>query len=182
MRRCHLSGGPTSSDLRTGVAQGRVPPVRQDVETLSDRSAGDLGASIGAIGNLIAAYAERVDDGDFAGVGELLAHAEFTGATGTVNGRAAVEKLLADHVIVYEDGTPRTKHLITNVAVEVDEGTGAAVARSYFTILQALPGEQLRVIASGRYHDRFECRGEGWRFIERRVRTDLAGDMRRHLR
>jgi hypothetical protein len=35
-----------------------------------------------AIENLIATYAERVDDGDFAGVAELLADAIFTGAAG----------------------------------------------------------------------------------------------------
>ena len=33
-----------------------------------------------AIDNLIAAYAEFVDDGDFAGLGALLADATFTGS------------------------------------------------------------------------------------------------------
>ena len=43
----------------------------------------------------------------------------FTGGSGTVSGRDAIEKLLRDNVIVYEDGTPRTKHITTNLAVEV---------------------------------------------------------------
>jgi hypothetical protein len=76
-------------------------------------------SSYRAIENLIATYAELVDDGDFAGLGALLANATFTGG-------------------------------------------GAPV--------------------SGRYHDRFERRHGQWRFAERRVRVDLAGDVSRHLR
>ncbi|HET7048965.1 MAG TPA: nuclear transport factor 2 family protein [Solirubrobacteraceae bacterium] len=135
-----------------------------------------------AIENLIATYAELVDAGDFAAVGELLADATFTGGAGSVSGRTAIEEMLQENVIVYDDGTPRTKHLTTTVAIELDEEAGTAVAQSYFTVLQALPGLPLQPIASGRYQDRFECRSGKWRFVERRVRTDLVGDMSRHLR
>jgi 3-phenylpropionate/cinnamic acid dioxygenase small subunit len=135
-----------------------------------------------AIENLIASYAELVDAGDFRGVGVLLADATFTGAAGPVSGRDAIEQMLRDHVILYDDGTPRTKHITTNVAIEVDEEAGAAVSRSYFTVLQALPDLALQPIASGRYQDRFECRAGHRRFVERSVRTDLVGDVSRHLR
>ncbi|SRR5712692_7620542 len=135
-----------------------------------------------AIENLIATYAELVDDGDFAGVGTLLADATFIGGAGSVSGRDAIEKMLQDRLIVYEDGTPRTKHVTTNVAIEVDEEAGTGVSRSYFTALQAVPDLALQPIVSGRYQDRFErCDGQ-WRFVERRVRTDLVGDVSRHLR
>jgi 3-phenylpropionate/cinnamic acid dioxygenase small subunit len=139
-------------------------------------------SSYRAIENLIATYAEFVDDGDFEGVARLLADATFTGGAGSVSGRTAIEKLLRDNLIVYEDGTPRTKHLITNLAIEVDEEAGTAVSRSYFTALQALPDLSLQPIVSGRYCDRFARREGQWRFVERRVRTDLVGDMSRHLR
>ncbi len=135
-----------------------------------------------AIENLIATYAELVDDGDFAGVGILLAEATFMGGAGSVSGGDAIEKMLRDNVIVYEDGTPRTKHVTTNVAIEVDDVAGTAVSRSYFTALQALPDLALQAIVSGRYHDRFERRDGQWRFVERHVRTDLVGDVSRHLR
>jgi ketosteroid isomerase-like protein len=135
-----------------------------------------------AIENLIATYAELVDGGDFAGVGVVLADASFTGGAGSVRGRDAIEKMLRDSLIVYEDGTPQTKHVITNVAIEVNETAGTAVARSYFTVLQALPDVALQPIVSGRYHDRFERRDGQWRFTERRVRSDLVGDISRHLR
>ena len=90
--------------------------------------------------------------------------------------------MLRDNVIIYDDGTPRTKHVTTNLAIEVDEEAGTAFSRSYFTALQALPDLALQPTASGRYHDRFERRDGQWRFVERRVRTDLVGNVSRHLR
>jgi 3-phenylpropionate/cinnamic acid dioxygenase small subunit len=116
-------------------------------------------SSYRAIENLIAAYAELVDDGDFAGLGALLADATFIGG-----------------------GAPRTRHITSNIAIEVDERAGTAASRAYFTALQALPSLTLQPIASGRYHDRFERRDGQWRFAERQVRVDLVGDVSRHLR
>ena len=117
-----------------------------------------------AIENLIATYAERVDDGELAAVGMLLEHAVVTGAAGSATGPETIERLLWDNVIVYEDGTPRTKHVVTNIAIEVDEETGTASARSYFTVLQSLPDLPLQIIVSGRYRDRFERHEGQWRF------------------
>ena len=90
--------------------------------------------------------------------------------------------MFRDMLIVYEDGTPRTKHLTTNLIVDADEGTGRAAARSYVTVFQARPGLALQAIMSGRYQDRFERRDGHWRFTERRVRIDLVGDLSGHLR
>lgn len=147
-----------------------------------NRVPADPPSSYRAIENLIATYAELVDDGDFAAVGVLLADATFIGRAGSVSGRDAISKMLRDSVIVYDDGTPRTKHVTTNVAIEVDEEAGTAVSRSYFTALQALPDLALQPIVSGRYQDRFERRDGQWHFVERRVRADLVGDVSRHLR
>jgi hypothetical protein len=61
-----------------------------------------------AVGNLIAAYAELVDDGDFAGVGALVGDATFEGSGAPVTGSDAIEQMLRNTVIVYDDGTPRT--------------------------------------------------------------------------
>ena len=144
-------------------------------------SPADQVSSYRAIESLIATYAELVDDGDFAAVGLLLADATVTSGAGSVSGRDAIEKMLRDNVIVYDDGTPRTKHVTTNLAIDVDEEGGTAMSRSYFTALQALPDLALQPIVSGRYYDRFERRNGQWRFVERRVRTDLVGDVSRHL-
>jgi 3-phenylpropionate/cinnamic acid dioxygenase small subunit len=142
----------------------------------------DPSSSHRAIENLIAAYAELVDDGDFAGLGVLLADATFTGSGASVSGRDAIERMFQDTLIVYADGTPRTQHITSNVAIEIDEQTDTAVSRSYVTVLQALPGLPLQPVAAGRYRDRFERRAGQWRFVERRVRINLVGDVSHHLR
>jgi hypothetical protein len=57
--------------------------------------------------------------------------------------------MFQDTLIVYADGTPRTRHVTTNIAIDADEEAGTAVSRSYFTVLQALPGLPLQPIAAG---------------------------------
>ncbi|MGW4059682.1 nuclear transport factor 2 family protein [Amycolatopsis sp. NPDC004747] len=133
-----------------------------------------------ALENLIFSYASLVDAGDFAGVGELFARGAFVGSGGVVRGAAEVERMLRESVIVYADRTPKTKHVTTNVALEVS-GSKAS-GRSYFTVLQAVPGFPLQTIAAGRYQDRFTRENNGWRFTERRATVDLVGDISHHLR
>ncbi|MFG2698506.1 nuclear transport factor 2 family protein [Kitasatospora sp. NPDC048407] len=135
-----------------------------------------------AIENLIARYAELVDDGNFAGLADLLADATFTGSGDPISGRDAIERMFRSMLIVYADGTPRTQHVTTNLAVEVDEEAGTASARCYVTVFQSLPELPLQAIVCGRYHDRFERRDGQWRFTERRFRATLVGDVSRHLR
>lgn len=142
----------------------------------------DPGSSYRAIENLITAYAELVDHGDFAGLGTLLADATFTGGGAPVSGSAAIQKMFQDTLIVYNDGTPRTKHVTTNITIEINQEASTALSRSYFTVLQALPGLALQPVAAGRYHDRFDYHDGQWRFTERRVLLDLIGDVSRHLR
>ena len=60
-----------------------------------------------------------------------------------------VEKVLRDSVILYEDGTPRTQHATTNIAVHVDEEAGAAAVSSYVTVFQALPTFRSRRLRQG---------------------------------
>jgi hypothetical protein len=139
-------------------------------------------SSLRAIENLIAAYAELVDRGDFAGVGTLLRAATFTGSGSSVRGADAIETMLRNTVILYDDGTPKTKHLIANISIELDEDARTGTARSYLTVLQALPGLPLQPIASGRYHDRFERHDGEWVFAERQVSIGLVGDVSHHLR
>jgi hypothetical protein len=134
-----------------------------------------------AIENLIATYAELVDSGDFPGLGTLLAEATFRGSGDPVSGAGAIEQMFRSMLIVYDDGTPRTKHITTNIIIDADEQAGTAVTRSYVTVFQARPGLALQAIMSGRYHDRFQRRDDHWRFTERRVLIDLAGDLSGHL-
>ncbi|MGW5717516.1 nuclear transport factor 2 family protein [Amycolatopsis sp. NPDC003865] len=132
-----------------------------------------------ALENLVYSYASLVDAGDFDGVGELFADGAFIGSVGYFRG-AEVARMLRDTVIVYDNGTPRTKHVTTNLALEVDGDT--ASGQAYFTVLQAVVGLPLQTVAAGRYADRFTRTARGWRFTERRATVDLVGNVGQHLR
>lgn len=136
-----------------------------------------------AIETLIMTYAERVDLGDFAGVADLFEGATYRSALGddvmVQEGRDAVRNTFETMVRRYPDGTPRTKHVTTNVMVEVDGDT--ATARSYYTVLQQTEVLPLQPIICGRYHDRFAKQDGAWRFSDRLIFSDLVGDLSQHL-
>jgi ketosteroid isomerase-like protein len=136
-----------------------------------------------AITNLVYAYAERIDAGDFDGVAQLLADADVSGEGGApVRGADAVRGMYERSTRRYDDGTPKTKHVTTNLVIEVDSVAGRATCRSYFTVLQAVPGElALQPIIAGRYHDEFERHADAWRFSKRHMIPDLIGDLGHHL-
>ncbi len=138
----------------------------------------------GAVTKLIYTYAERIDAGDFAGVAELFEHATLTfeGFDDAVTGRDAIEGLYARSTRRYEDGTPLTKHVMTNVMVDVADDGATAASRSYFTVLQAVPGAlALQPVIAGRYRHTFE-RVEGrWRVTTMHIMIDLVGDLGHHM-
>ena len=137
-----------------------------------------------AVAHLIFAYAERIDAGDYAGIADLFAAGTITtNVTDHVRrGGDEVLEMYRRTTRIHEDtGTPRTKHVITHVVVEVDEEAGTAQARSYFTVLQATPELPLQTVIAGRYHDRFERADGVWRFAERHIICDLFGDLSQHL-
>ncbi len=137
-----------------------------------------------AITKLIYTYAERIDAGDFAGVAELFAHATLTfeGFGDAVEGREAIEGLYARTTRRYEDGTPRTKHVMTNVMVDVADDGAAASSRSYFTVLQAVPGAlALQPVIAGRYRHTYALVDGRWRFATMHITIDLVGDLGHHM-
>ena len=129
-------------------------------------------------------YAERIDSGDFAGVAELFEHATMTfeGFGDAVSGAGAIEDLYTRTTRRYEDGTPRTKHVMTNVIVDVADDGRSASSRSYFTVLQAVPGElALQPVIAGRYRHTFEYVDEHWRVETMHIIIDLVGDLGHHM-
>lgn len=137
-----------------------------------------------AITKLIYTYAERIDAGDFDGVAEVFAEATLTfeGFGDAVVGRDAIAALYTRTTRRYEDGTPRTKHVMTNVMVDVaDDGTSAA-SRSYFTVLQAVPGAlALQPVIAGRYRHTYTLAGNRWRVATMHITIDLTGDLGHHM-
>lgn len=134
-----------------------------------------------AIRGLIHAYCDRLDAGDFDGVAALFVRGEFRSPAGTHLVGAEAVRRMYDAVITYEDGTPRTKHVLGTVVVEHDAASGSATARSHFTVLQQAGVSPLQPVLSGRYHDRFVLADGAWWFATRMVLPDLEGDLARHM-
>jgi 3-phenylpropionate/cinnamic acid dioxygenase small subunit len=134
------------------------------------------------IENLVYAYAERIDAGDLAGVAELFRDGRIQAAPGIVfEGADAVRGLYEGATRLYDDGTPRTRHVTTNVAVEVDDDAGTGTARSYYTVFQQTDDLPLQPIIAGHYHDSFHVVGGRWAFDTREMFVDLTGDLGHHL-
>lgn len=135
-----------------------------------------------AVRNLLGEYCERMDLGDWEGVGELFADAALADEHGTplARGAEAVAAFYRSGTQLH-DGSPRTKHLVLNTILEVDEAAGDASARSSYVVLQQTAGTDLRPIITGRYRDAFARVDGTWRFVERRFLVDLVGDLAKHL-
>jgi hypothetical protein len=132
------------------------------------------------IANLLYRYAEYIDSGDLEGAATLFAHARVKTPLGESDS-AEVLELWRASIILYPDGTPRTKHVITNPIIEVDEAAGRGTCRSYYTVMQQIDGGPLQPVICGRYHDRFERVDGRWRYSYRDYTLhDLHGDMSSH--
>ena len=137
-----------------------------------------------AVTNLLYRYGELMDLGDFDGVADLLADVVITidGAPGEIKGRPAILAMYVDWTRRYDDdGTPHSRHLISNPIVDVDADAGTATIRSSYTVFQQVEDFPLQPIIIGRYHDTFERIDGAWRFARRHLFTDLTGDLSRHL-
>lgn len=139
------------------------------------------------IENLLYTYAERIDAGDLDGVAELFAHGRicgmedgppetvFTGATG-VRGMYEMATRL------YDDGTPKTKHLTSNVRIDVHDDAGTARSTANYLVTQATPEFPLQVIVTGHYRDTFHRIDDAWWFDTRIMFVDQIGDTSHHLK
>jgi 3-phenylpropionate/cinnamic acid dioxygenase small subunit len=137
-----------------------------------------------AIANLVYRYAEIIDSGDLEGAAELFRHARvYMGPELGEVGHDTVLALWRKSTVIYEDGTPRTKHVITNPIIEVDDAAGTGSCRTYYTVMQQAGDAPLQAVICGRYHDRFARVDGVWRFSYRDYSLhDLPGDLSRHSR
>jgi len=130
-----------------------------------------------AIENLMARYCRLYDDGDLEGYAELFRH-------GLVSGMSKPEEVIAWHRknIFFYDGIPKTRHLISNIEIEIDEAAGLADGRSYIIAYQALEDFPLQPILLGSYIDKFHRIDGQWYFASRSFKWHLSGDNSRHSR
>jgi SnoaL-like domain len=145
-------------------------------------------ASYVEILNLVHSYPELIDSGDFAGVGELFRDATlvFEGPDGSAaneaSGSAAVRAVFERSVRLYpDDGTPHTRHVISNPIVEIDEPAGHATCRYYITVFQRTDEFPLQPVWANRYEDTLRRDDGKWRLEHRRGFAHLVGDTSRHL-
>ena len=139
------------------------------------------------IENLVYRYTRLLDGGDWDAFGDLFAHGEWVlpstdfGRDLVLRGTEVTEWMHAN-IHRYDDGTPRTSHVTTNVHVEVAPDGRAAEASSYLTVMQAVePTLPLQAIFAGRYLDRFARCDDGWWFARRTIVAVSIGDMHAHV-
>jgi 3-phenylpropionate/cinnamic acid dioxygenase small subunit len=139
------------------------------------------------ITDLLHAYADLIDAGDVDGVGALFADAvlAFRSRTGderiiATGARQAADALSRSNVR-YADGTFLTKHVITNIRIDLADDCTSATATSYVTVFQATPELPLQAVFAGRYHDTFGAVDGAWKFTRRVAIADLLGDLSRHV-
>ena len=133
-----------------------------------------------AIRNLMFHYCELMDAGDIETVADMFSRGTIIGADG-----AQLAKGRDETLAMYRGGNRsertgggrRSKHVNTNVLVEVDDAAGTAIARSYWVLLVSTSvDEPLRAILAGSYHDTFAQADGAWHFTERRYLVDLVGN------
>ena len=101
-----------------------------------------------------------IDAGDVDGLVELFADVVLGGFEGTCgNGRAVRRSgrcTAARDDAKRTAGTWRTKHITTNVLIDVDEDAGTGAPCSYWVLLTSqAPNTPITISLAGSYHDRF---------------------------
>ncbi|MEZ7894249.1 MAG: nuclear transport factor 2 family protein [Thauera sp.] len=142
-----------------------------------------MSTSATEICNLLYRYAEAIDEDRLEDAAALFRHARIeTGAAGPLDADGLLA-LWRKILVIHPCGTPRTRHLVTNPILDIDDAAGTARVSSCFTVLQATDDFPLQIIASGRYRDRFARIDGEWYLVERDYRQlDFTGDLSRHLR
>lgn len=139
------------------------------------------------IENLLYTYAERIDAGDLDGVAALFEHGRICGVEDgppetVFEGTVRVRQMYDMATRLYDDGTPMTKHLTSNVRIDVDDAAGTARSSAYYCVTQATPDLPLQVIVTGHYSDTFHRVEGSWWFDTRTMYVDQIGDTSHHLK
>jgi hypothetical protein len=130
------------------------------------------------ISAIVHRYAELLDTGDVEGVVALFSRATWrSAATGTVL-RTPDELRAVYSSLVPADGPIRTRHLMHNLIIELEDGADGAAdeasARCSYTVLEGGdPGTPVRVLLVGRYEDHYARGEDGWHLTDRLFHVDL---------
>jgi hypothetical protein len=132
-----------------------------------------------AITRLIYTYCHRLDGADLVGAAELFEHARWQLSPDVIC-QGAKEHLDALQVIrVYGDRLG-TRHVVSNLLIDVADDGLSAKSVSYVDSIQVTAEFPLQLIFQGRYLDSFTFEDGAWRFQDRIVDADGVGDMSAH--
>ena len=132
------------------------------------------------ISRLIYRYGYLLDQADFEGIGDLLAHATFGSdrlGRAAIRGRQEIVDQFRRTSI--PEGTEKTKQIYSNLLVDVDGDHASSLCN--FVVFQATEKLPLQPIVCGRFEDSFERDAGGWRFADRYIVVDLMGDLSERL-
>ncbi len=139
-------------------------------------------SDLGEITALVNAYALLLDGGDVDAVAALFAHSTWRSSSDGPVLRGIEEIRPVYEQLQSSEGSGRTKHLLTNLTVDVEPGASTASAHCYWTVLQNMqPGSPINVILSGQYTDTFQKVDGAWCFADRLITVDLTGDASAHV-
>ena len=145
------------------------------------------------IAKLVYGYAEALDEGDLERVAHYFAHAVVRSDGGEFRGADQVRAMYRRFTTFYDakgekcgsevpGSNPRTRHVTTNLMIDLADDLRSASGRCYFTVFQAIPGMiELQPIVRGAYRDAFACMDGRWHFSERVMITDGVGNITHHL-
>ncbi len=127
-------------------------------------------------------YCECIDSADFAGAGALFARGVWhnNGPGGEHLTGDDMTRWLQENVKLHE-GRLGTRHVTTNIIIDVADHGATATARSYIVLFQVLSDFALRPIIQGRYEDVFFQEDGVWHFRERMVLLDGVADVSQHV-
>jgi SnoaL-like domain len=136
------------------------------------------------INALLVTYAEHADEGRFEDFAALFEHGSYRleprGSSEVTEFRGYDEVLAyARQTRVFADGTPRTRHVLTNLHIEIDGDH--ARSRCYGTVFQQTETLPLQPIACGRYLTEFHRLDGRWWFGQHVVTDFLRGDRSHHV-
>ena len=132
------------------------------------------------IERLILDQFDAADCGDFDRQADLLGRAHVRYEHGDhilldVNNRDDFKEAIVAATRIYEDGTPRAHHVVSNVIVDVEDSLQRARSRCYTTVFRATEDFPLQPIACGVFHDMFDRDDGGWFFVDRLGLMRLGG-------
>ena len=163
--------GPKGDDMTTGSNGDQLQALVRDVERLkAERD----------IQRLILEQFDAADSGDFDRQADLFARAHVQYVDGDtvildVTDRDAFRQAISSATRIYEDGTPKAHHVVSNTIIDIGESLHTAESRCYSTVFRATEEFALQPIACGVFHDRFHRDEQGWYFVARVGRMRLAG-------